>query len=69
MPSLVVGGRRVHQVGLPYHWGSLGLVRGDSANDLVAISQEPNVRIMEAKALVCRLRAGRRGRGPGATPR
>ena len=69
MPSLVVGGRRVHQVGLPYHWGSLGLVRGDSANDLVAISQEPNVRIMEAKALVCRLRAGRRGRGPGAIPR
>jgi formate dehydrogenase major subunit len=69
MPSLVVGGRRVHQVGLPYHWGSLGLVRGDSANDLVAISQEPNARIMEAKALVCRLRAGRRGRGPGAIPR
>jgi hypothetical protein len=24
-------------------------------NDLVAISQEPNVRIMEAKALVCRI--------------
>jgi formate dehydrogenase major subunit len=31
-------------------------VRGDVVNDLVAISEEPNVRIMEAKALVCAIR-------------
>jgi len=61
--SLVVDGKRVHQVGLPYHWGQRGLVRGDVVNDLVAISQEPNVRIMEAKALVCSLARGRRPRG------
>jgi formate dehydrogenase major subunit len=56
MPSLDVQGKRVHQVGLPYHWGGRGLVRGDVVNDLVAISEEPNVRIMEAKALTCSVR-------------
>jgi formate dehydrogenase major subunit len=53
MRPLVVQGRIIHQVGLPYHFGGRGLVRGDVVNDLVAISEEPNVRIMEAKALVC----------------
>jgi formate dehydrogenase major subunit len=56
MRPLVVQGRRIHQVGLPYHFGGRGLVTGDVVNDLVAISQEPNVRIMEAKALVCDVR-------------
>jgi formate dehydrogenase major subunit len=59
---LTIRGRTVHQVGLPYHWGSQGKVRGDVVNDLVAISQEPNVRIMETKALVCNLEPGRRRR-------
>jgi formate dehydrogenase major subunit len=53
MRPLTVQGRVVHQVGLPYHFGGRGLVQGDVVNDLVAISEEPNVRIMEAKALVC----------------
>ena len=51
MPSARRAGTRVHQVGLPYHWGGRGLVNGDVVNDLVAISEEPNVKIMEAKAL------------------
>jgi len=63
MHSLWIDGRRVHQVGLPYHWGTRGVVTGDAANDLVAISEEPNVRIMEAKALVCNVTPGRRARG------
>ncbi|MBA2257562.1 MAG: hypothetical protein H0W18_01565 [Acidobacteria bacterium] len=50
---MTINGRTLHQVGLPYHFGGRGLVKGDVVNDLVAISQEPNVRIMEAKALVC----------------
>jgi formate dehydrogenase major subunit len=52
---LHVQGRTIHQVGLPYHWGHRGLVKGDVVNDLVAISEEPNVRIFESKALVCRV--------------
>lgn len=55
LQPLRILGRTVHQVGLPYHFGGRGLVRGDVVNDLVAISEEPNVRIMEAKALVCRV--------------
>jgi len=53
MPSLHIDGKRVHQVGLPYHWGSRGLVTGDVVNDLLAISEEPNVRIFESKGLTC----------------
>jgi formate dehydrogenase major subunit len=35
-------------------------------NDLIAISEEPNVRIMETKALLCNVAAGRRDRGAAA---
>ncbi|HYO77712.1 MAG TPA: molybdopterin-dependent oxidoreductase, partial [Thermoanaerobaculia bacterium] len=55
MPSLDIEGKRVHQVGLPYHWGDRGLVTGDIVNDLLAISEEPNVKIFESKGLTCRL--------------
>jgi formate dehydrogenase major subunit len=64
---LFVDGRVVHQVGLPYHWGYEGRVRGDGVNDLLAISEEPNVRIMETKGLLCQVRPGRRApEKPGA---
>lgn len=63
---LQIDGRTVHQVGLPYHWGWKGMVTGDVANDLLAISQEPNVRIMETKGLVCNLIPGRRAGGNAA---
>jgi formate dehydrogenase major subunit len=66
MRPLSIDGRTIHQVGVPFHWGSRGLVTGDSANDLVAISEEPNVRIMEAKGLLCDIRPGRRPRGAAA---
>jgi formate dehydrogenase major subunit len=55
MRPVTVQGKTIHQVGLPYHFGGRGLVTGDVVNDLVAISEEPNVRIMESKALVCRV--------------
>ena len=61
-----VEGRTVHQVGLPYHWGYNGAATGDVVNDLLVISEEPNVRIMETKALVCDIEPGRRPRGPEA---
>jgi formate dehydrogenase major subunit len=63
---LVIDGKIVHQVGVPYHWGYRGLTKGDSANDLVALSEEPNVRIMEAKGVLCDLLAGRRTQGEAA---
>jgi len=56
MPSLDVQGKRVHQVGMPYHFGNNGLVTGDVVNDLLAISEEPNVKIFESKGLTCNVR-------------
>jgi hypothetical protein len=40
-------------------------LRGNAANNLVAISGEPNVTIMESKALVCNIIPGRLPHGPG----
>ncbi len=64
VPSLRVQGRELHQVGMPYHWGSQGLVTGDSANDLFPLALDPNVNIQEVKAATCDVLAGRRPRGP-----
>lgn len=66
MRPLSIAGRWIHQIGIPFHFGTNGLVTGDSANDLVPISEEPNVRIMEAKALTCDIAPGRRPRGKAA---
>ena len=61
---LTVGGRRMHQIGLPYHWGPNGLVPGDAANELAALSLDPNAHIQEVKAMACDIRPGRRPHGP-----
>jgi len=61
---LQLNGKTVHQVALPYHYGTAGLVRGGAANDLLTISGEPNVTIMEAKACTCNIVLGRLPRGP-----
>jgi formate dehydrogenase major subunit len=65
---IVVDGRKTHQVGLPYHWGTRGLTTGGSANDLIGLALDPNVQIMEAKAFSVGIKPGRRPRGE-ALPR
>jgi formate dehydrogenase major subunit len=60
---LHLNGRTLHQVALPYHYGTAGLVRGSAANDLLSISGEPNVTIMEAKACTCNIVPGHLPRG------
>ena len=64
LSPLRIEGRTVHQVWLPYHWGSGGMVTGDSANDLFGISLDPNVLIQESKVGTCDVRPGRRPTGP-----
>jgi formate dehydrogenase major subunit len=64
LPVLEIQGRRLHTVGIPYHWGTKGLTTGDSANDLFPIVLDPNVHIQEVKAASCDIRPGRRPRGP-----
>jgi formate dehydrogenase major subunit len=63
---LQVGGKVIHQVGLPYHWGvgTEALVSGDSANDLFGVTLDPNVHIQESKVASCDVQPGRRPRGP-----
>jgi formate dehydrogenase major subunit len=60
---LRIDGRTVHQVGVPYHWGSGGIATGDSGNDLTGVVMDPNVQIQETKAATCDIIAGRRPRG------
>jgi formate dehydrogenase major subunit len=61
---LQVGGRTLHQVCMPWHFGTFASneqgVVGDSANDLAAITGDPNVSIQESKAFRCNVRSGRR---------
>ena len=63
---LTIGGHTVHQIGLPYHWGRGGIdpvVTGDSANDLLGVTLDPNVAIQESKAASCDIQPGRRPTG------
>ncbi len=64
---LTIDGRTVHQIGLPYHWGRKGLVKGDSANELLSLVLDRNVHISEYKAATCDIRPGRRPRGSALT--
>lgn len=59
LAPLRIGGRALHQIGLPYHWGYVGRSRGDTVNDLLSFVADPNVHIMESKALTCDIRPGR----------
>ncbi len=64
MTPLIVDGRRLEQVGLPWHWGPNGYTTGDGANELAHMSLDPNVHIQEVKAIACDIRPGRRPHGP-----
>jgi len=65
MRPLRVRGRICHQIALPYHWGAVGLVRGDATNELLSFVADPNVNIMESKALTGSIEPGRRSRSHG----
>jgi formate dehydrogenase major subunit len=68
LAPLRVDGRVIHQVWLPYHFGTSGLVTGDAANDLFGIVLDPNVLIQESKVGTCDVRPGRRPAGPALLP-
>lgn len=67
MTPLTIGGKTVHQIGLPYHWavgGGGATVEGDSANDLLGVTMDPNVFIQNSKHVAGAVVPGRRPRGP-----
>jgi formate dehydrogenase major subunit len=51
--SFRIQGRDIHHVGLPWHWGYMGISKGDVVNNLSALVGDPNVTIHEAKVFVC----------------
>jgi formate dehydrogenase major subunit len=63
LTPLRVGDRLVHQLWMPYHWGTEGLSTGDSTNDLFGITLDPNVLIQEGKVSTCDIQPGRRPTG------
>ena len=54
-----IGGRTVHQIGMPWVYGWKGYARGAVANALLAITGDSNTSIHTTKALTCNIRAGR----------
>ena len=62
IPVYEFEGKKLHTVGLPYHFGPNGpsdLPKADITNDLLPVSLEANVSIHEAKAFSCNLEKGR----------
>jgi formate dehydrogenase major subunit len=52
---LVIDGKTIHQVGMPWHWGYMGLVAGEVVNELSAMVADPNVSIHEGKTFLCNI--------------
>ena len=53
----LINGKRVHQIGMPWHLGYMGLAKGDSANMLTPNIGDANTTIPEYKAFLCDIRA------------
>lgn len=47
-----LGDRVVHEIGIPWHWGFMGMAKGDSANLLTPHVGDANTRIQESKAFL-----------------
>jgi len=55
-----IGGKLVHQIGIPWHWGYNGLATGDSANLLTPHVGDANTMIPEFKAFLCQVEKSER---------
>src|SRR5260370_2432882 len=49
----MINGQRVHQVGLPFHWGYKGYSTGGIANSLTSMVLDPNVSMHTNALLSC----------------
>lgn len=56
LKPLSLNGRQVHQIALPWHWGYMGLSKGDSAGALTARVCDINTMIPEYRAFLCDIR-------------
>jgi formate dehydrogenase major subunit len=62
MRPFVIDGKTYHEIGIPWHWGYMGLASGDVTNDISALVADPNVTIHEGKVFSCNIRSGRRSK-------
>ena len=56
LKPMLINGELKHLVGMPMHWGFMGMNTGASANDLTASVGDPNTTIPEYKAFLCNVR-------------
>ncbi len=53
---MLIDGKEIHVVGMPYHWGFKGMSTGAVCNDLAPSVGDANSTIPEYKAFLCNLR-------------
>ena len=56
LAPLTVDGHLIHHVALPWHWGYMGIVTGDSANLLTSHIGDPNTSMPEYKTFLVNIR-------------
>jgi formate dehydrogenase major subunit len=59
MRPFTIDGKRLHQIGMPWHWGYMGIATSDVANNVTSLVGDPNVSIHEGKAFTADIRKGR----------
>jgi formate dehydrogenase major subunit len=52
MRPFMIDGKRVHHVGMPWHWGYRGIATGDVVNNLTSLIADPNVSMHEGKSFI-----------------
>jgi formate dehydrogenase major subunit len=55
----MIDGKKVYQIGMPWHWGYMGISTGDVVNNISSLVGDPNVSIHEGKAFTADIRKGR----------
>jgi formate dehydrogenase major subunit len=52
MRPFMIDGKKVHHVGMPWHWGYRGIATGDVVNNLTSLVADPNVSMHEGKSFI-----------------
>jgi len=53
---MIINGEKKHIVGMPFHWGFMGMAKGAVTNDLIPSVGDANTTIPEFKAFLCNIR-------------
>jgi formate dehydrogenase major subunit len=58
LKPMMINGEKKHIVGMPFHWGFMGMAKGAVTNDLAPSVGDANTTIPEFKAFMCNIRKG-----------